>query len=136
VQKGRQTIVVAGILLRDGKILIGQRKAADRHGLKWEFPGGKLERGETPREALIRELKEELEIDAVAGPEVARYEHAPPGRAPLLLIFHRVASFQGEPTSAEFQEIRWEDPANLDEYDFLDGDLDLVRRLALGRIKL
>lgn len=122
--------------MRDGKLLIGQRKAADRHGLKWEFPGGKVERGETPREALIRELREELSIEAEPGPEIARYEHAPAGRAPLLLIFHRVTEFRGEPTGTEFEEIRWEDPVSLPEYDFLDGDLDFIRRLARGRVKL
>ena len=51
----RTVIVVAGIIRRDGKFLIGQRQAKDRHGLKWEFPGGKVELGETPREALRRE---------------------------------------------------------------------------------
>ena len=55
-------IVVAGVLQQDGKLLIGQRMAKDRHGLKWEFPGGKVEIGETPKQALRRELQEELGI--------------------------------------------------------------------------
>jgi 8-oxo-dGTP diphosphatase len=133
---GRTIIVVAGILSRQGKVLIGQRQAQDRHALKWEFPGGKVERGETPRQALARELREELRVDAEIGAEVARYEHTNPKRGPLLLIFHDVISFVGEPQSVTFEQIRWEDPRQLQNYDFLDGDLDIVRRLVRGRIPL
>jgi 8-oxo-dGTP diphosphatase len=129
-------IVVAGVLLRENKLLIGQRMASDRHGLKWEFPGGKVERGETPRQALQRELKEELAVDAVVGRELARYEQATRRRSPLLLLFHHVESFEGEPQGITFEQIRWEDPAKLPEYDFLDGDLDFVRRIAQGRLQL
>jgi 8-oxo-dGTP diphosphatase len=130
-------IVVAGVLCRDGKFLIGQRQAEDRHGLKWEFPGGKVESGESPKEALKRELSEELGIDAVIGPEIARYEHVPSSRRqPLLLLFHQVSEYRGEPRGAAFEQIKWEDAAKLTEYDFLDGDLDFVRRLSRGRIRL
>jgi len=132
----RTTLVVAGLLFRDGRVLIGQRQASDRHGLKWEFPGGKVEPRETPKEALRRELREELSIDAEIGSEIARYEHRTPGRAPLLLIFLRVASFTGEPKAAAFEEVRWEDIARLPEYDFLDGDRDFIRRLARGKLRL
>jgi 8-oxo-dGTP diphosphatase len=132
----RTLIVVAGVLHREGKLLIGQRMAGDRHGLKWEFPGGKVELGETPKEALARELREELAVEAVIGREVARYEQATRRRSPLLLLFHSIESFSGEPQGITFEQIRWEDPAKLPEYDFLDGDLDFVRRLAAGRIRL
>lgn len=129
-------IVVAGILQRDGRLLIGQRMAGDRHALKWEFPGGKVEHGETPKEALRRELQEELGVESVIGPEVARYEHHIPGRAPLILLFHRVESFAGEPAPHTFEQLVWELPESLPSYDFLDGDLDFVRRLARGRVRL
>jgi 8-oxo-dGTP diphosphatase len=132
----RPTLVVAGLVAREGKVLIGQRQANDRHGLKWEFPGGKVEAHETPKQALKRELREELGIEAEIGTEVARYEHASPGRSPLLLIFLRVPSYAGEPRALAFEEIRWEPPAALPGYDFLDGDLDLVRRLARGALAL
>lgn len=131
----RTLIVVAGVLHREGKLLIGQRMAGDRHGLKWEFPGGKVEIGETPKEALARELREELAIDAVVGREIARYEQATRRRSPLLLLFHSIDSYAGEPQGITFEQIRWEDPARLPEYDFLDGDLDFVRRLAMGRLR-
>lgn len=129
-------IVVAGVLQLDGKLLIGQRMAGDRHALKWEFPGGKVEFGETPKQALRRELQEELGIEATIGPEIARYEHNAPGRPPLILLFHKVDEYLGEPQPQTFEQILWELPAALPDYDFLDGDLDFVRRIARGRIPL
>ena len=131
----RTIIVVAGVLRRDGKVLIGQRRAGDRHALKWEFPGGKVERGEDPREALVRELREELCIEAHIGRELARYEHVNQKRGPLLLIFHEVDEFEGEPHGTAFEQIQWEDAERLPSYDFLDGDLDFVRRLARGLMR-
>ncbi len=125
-------MVVAALIERDGLLLIGQRKNGDRHAFKWEFPGGKVEPGESPREALARELKEELQIDAQIDGEVVRYEYSYPSRSPILLIFHRVNEFTGEPQCTEFEQIRWESPAKLPSYDFLDGDRDFVRRLARG----
>jgi 8-oxo-dGTP diphosphatase len=131
----RSLIVVAGVIHRDGMLLIGQRMTGDRHALKWEFPGGKVEAGETPKQALVRELREELAIEAVVGPEIARYEQSTRRRSPLLLLFHAVDSYVGEPRGVTFEQIRWELPAKLPEYDFLDGDLDFIRRLALGRLR-
>lgn len=127
--------MVAGVLQREGKLLIGQRMASDRHALKWEFPGGKVEPGESPREALARELREELGVEAVVGQEIARYEHTINGRGPLILLFHKVEDFAGEPRSEAFEQIRWESPDALPSYDFLDGDHDFVRRLARGRVR-
>ena len=62
-------MVVAAVIQRDRQVLIGQRRASDRHALKWEFPGGKVELHESPRDALKRELREELGIEAEIGPE-------------------------------------------------------------------
>lgn len=126
----RRLLVVAAVIERDDKILICQRKSGDRHAFKWEFPGGKVERGETPRQALARELEEELGVHASIGPEIIRYEHSYPRRSPILLIFFRVPDFSGELQCIEFEQIRWEDLERLPAYDFLDGDLDFVRRLA------
>ncbi len=132
----RSIIVVAGVLECGGRLLIGQRLKGDRHGLKWEFPGGKVEPGETPKDALKRELREELGIDAQIGPEIARYEQCVTGRPPLVLLFHRVESYEGDPQPRTFQQILWERPEALPDYDFLDGDLDFIRRLARGRVRL
>lgn len=127
-------IVVAAVIEKDGLILIGQRRSNDRHGLKWEFPGGKVEAHEAPRQALKRELQEELGIDAEIGSEIARYEFQYPRRSPILLIFHWVSEYTGEMRSVAFEQILWESRAKLPSYDFLDGDVDFVRRLARGEL--
>jgi 8-oxo-dGTP diphosphatase len=124
--------VVAGVIEREGMILVGQRRAGDRFQFKWEFPGGKVEPDEDPKVALARELREELGIEAVIGEELARYEHQYPGKAAILLMFFRVHQFTGEPANNVFESIRWEARPQLPEYDFLDGDVDFVRRLAKG----
>jgi len=121
--------VVAGIIRRDGRVLICQRKRGSRHELKWEFPGGKVEHREIPREALRRELREELGIDAPAGKEMGRYEYAYPSRAPIQLIFYEVAPFSGEPRNLVFELIAWEEPSRLASYDFLDGDRRFLRQI-------
>jgi 8-oxo-dGTP diphosphatase len=124
------TTVVAAIIERDRRILICQRRPGHAHPLKWEFPGGKVEPGELPADALHRELDEELAIDAAIGPEVTRYEFTYPGKQPILLIFYRVSDFAREPRNRAFEQIRWEVPTNLRNYDFLEGDVEFVRTLS------
>ena len=104
------TTVVAAIIERDGRILIGQRKNEGHHPLKWEFPGGKVEPGEAPEAAVIRELQEELAIQARIDCELMRYEYQYPGRSRILLIFYRVLDFDGAPQNLDFKQIRWEQP--------------------------
>lgn len=128
--------VVAAVIERHGLVLVCQRKRSDSHPLKWEFPGGKLESGESASDALQRELEEELAIQARIGPEIARYEYRYGGRPPLLLIFLGVADFQGEPENLVFEQIRWERPQRLPDYDFLEADLEFVRKLAIGQYRL
>jgi len=121
--------VVAAVIRRGGRILICQRKRGGRHQLKWEFPGGKVEHRETPRDALARELREELDIVAPAGNEMARYEYAYLSQAPIQLIFYEVLEPAGEPRNLVFEQILWEDPARLASYDFLEGDRRFLRQL-------
>ena len=121
--------VVAAILERDGRILICRRRPDQSHPLKWEFPGGKVEPGETPAEALVRELSEELGIATSAGPEIASYEFAYPGKQPILLHFFRVDSYRGEPQNLIFEEMRWEPASRLGDFDFVEGDRDFIRGL-------
>lgn len=121
------TTVVAAVIERNGRILICQRRRGQAHELKWEFPGGKLESGETPRNALRRELREELAIDAVPADEITRYEYAYPGRPAILLIFYRVTEFDGEPQNLVFEQMQWEPRERLATYDFLEGDVDFIR---------
>jgi 8-oxo-dGTP diphosphatase len=121
--------VVAAILEREGRILIGRRTPEQSHPLKWEFPGGKVEPGESPAEALARELEEELGITGAAGGEIDRYEFSYPGKSPILLIFIRVTSFGGEPRNLIFHEVRWEPRERLSSFDFVEGDRDFIRSL-------
>jgi 8-oxo-dGTP diphosphatase len=125
-------VVVAALIENEGRYLVGQRMKNDRHGLKWEFPGGKVEVGESPVDALERELWEELGINAQIGEEVVRYQYSYGGKPPIMLIFKRVNEYSGEPRANAFEQIRWVDAADLPELDFLDGDIDFVRRLARG----
>jgi 8-oxo-dGTP diphosphatase len=122
--------VVAAVIERDGRVLIGQRKSGGRHALKWEFPGGKVEPGEDARAALVRELKEELDIDAEIDEEIEAYSFRYGTGPETRLRFFRVTRFAGEPRGIDFAQIVWEEPACLPDYDFLEGDVDFVRRLA------
>jgi 8-oxo-dGTP diphosphatase len=125
-------LVVAAVIERDGQILIGQRKRdAKKHPLKWEFPGGKVETGETPEAALARELREELAIEASIGPQIESYEFFYPGSArSTWLLFFRVTEFRGTPQNLDFEQILWTAVGALASYDFLEGDVAFVERLA------
>lgn len=123
------TTVVAAVIERGGRILIGQRKNFGQHPLKWEFPGGKVEPGETPEAATIRELEEELGIYARVEAERMRYQYQYPGRPPILLIFYRILEFEREPENRDFEQICWELPERLADYDFLEGDAEFIRSL-------
>jgi 8-oxo-dGTP diphosphatase len=116
------TTVVAGVLQHNGKILICRRRADQPHPLKWEFPGGKVEAGESPNAALIRELREELGIESEAGAEIMRYEFAYPARQPISLIFIQVLAWRGNIENRIFETILWESSEALSGYDFLEGD--------------
>jgi 8-oxo-dGTP diphosphatase len=117
--------VVAAVIERNGRILICQRRQGGRHALKWEFPGGKVEPGEDFPSALTRELREELQIEARIG--VLLHSETSPA---LGLYFFQVTEFSGEPVNLEFEQILWEDRRNLAGYDFLEGDIEFVKKLA------
>jgi 8-oxo-dGTP diphosphatase len=125
-------LVSAGIIYRAGRVLIGQRRKTDKDALKWEFPGGKVESGESPQEALVRELREELLIDATIGAELAHYEHEYASGSVVRLLFFVVPNFIGQPTNRVYKQICWTPLRDLPTIDFLEGDLDFVRRLARG----
>ena len=127
------TIVVAALIEREGRILICRRREDQVHAGKWEFPGGKVEAGETPADALRRELGEELGIDGVEAERLVEYEFAYPGKDPLRLVFFRVAAYRGGIDGSQFDAISWERPEELPRFDFLAGDEQIVRDLASGR---
>lgn len=125
--------VVAVIVERDGATLACRRRADQAHALKWEFPGGKVEPGETPEQAGVRELREELGVEVSGCDELARYAFTYPGKAPIELIFLRARSWTGEPANLIFDRIEWARPADLPAYDFLEGDLPFLATYSAGR---
>jgi 8-oxo-dGTP diphosphatase len=126
--------VVAALILRDGKMLICQRTKHQPLPLKWEFPGGKIEEGEQPRDALRRELEEEIGIDARIGNEVARLQHSYKNGGAVELRFFDVPEYTGEIENRIFNAVQWVERTRLPEFDFLDADLELVKDLAAGKI--
>lgn len=126
--------VVAALIVRDGKLLVCQRTRHQTMPLKWEFPGGKIEEGEGPVAALVRELDEELGIRATVGKKVATVRHYYRGGGAVELQFYVVEHYQGEAENRIFRDIQWVAPARLPQYDFLEADLSLVRDLSAGKL--
>src|SRR5512147_2872664 len=116
------TRVVAGLIVRDHEILVCQRTKYQSMPLKWEFPGGKIESGEQPRDALRRELEEELGITAEIGDEVARIVHTYPSGGAVELRFYIVPSYSGDMENRIFRDIQWVNRKELPTYDFLEAD--------------
>ncbi|HEX4641831.1 MAG TPA: (deoxy)nucleoside triphosphate pyrophosphohydrolase [Candidatus Acidoferrales bacterium] len=130
--------VVAACILRDSKILVCQRRRDDSHALQWEFPGGKVESGETPQAALLRELREELGIESVIGRELFRTRHRyREFRPELELIFFQASVDRAAPLQNRvFEGFEWADPATLPQYNFLQADEKFVELLAASAIPL
>ncbi|WP_162838551.1 pyrimidine (deoxy)nucleoside triphosphate diphosphatase [Trabulsiella odontotermitis] len=117
--------VVAAIIERDGKILLAQRPPhTDQPGL-WEFAGGKVEAGETQPEALIRELREELGIEAQPGAYVASHQREVSGRCIHLHAWH-VPSFNGELTAHDHSQLVWCSPQEAFDYPLAPADVPLL----------
>ena len=132
-------LVVAALILRDcedysTEVLICQRKPDQPMSLKWEFPGGKIELGETSEIALARELDEELGITATIGPRVAHIRHKYRNGGAIDLQFFVVRDFTGTIENRIFNDIRWAPLTALPTYDFLSADLNLIRDLSEGKL--
>jgi 8-oxo-dGTP diphosphatase len=125
--------VAVGILIKEGLVLACQRKRTARYPLKWEFPGGKIELRESAWEALVRELREELDIEAYGGAEFHRQEWTYPESSidkdrdgTFKVFYYLVRSFSGEPTNLAFEQIRWVRPPELQGMDILEGNKEAV----------
>ena len=126
--------VAAALIVRDGQVLIGQRRPDQPMALQWEFPGGKIEAGESPEQALARELDEELGIKATIGPRVTRIRHNYRHGGAVDLQFFAVHEFSGEMQNHIYNEVRWTKLEDLPSYDFLAADRGLIRDLADGKL--
>jgi 8-oxo-dGTP diphosphatase len=130
-------IVVTAIIERaDRRILIGQRRRNDTSPLKWEFPGGKVRKGEDPQAALARELREELDVTLTRSVEMSRTRHKYATSSEELDIrFYAAAIEEKELTPKAFEQISWVLPKELGDYDFLAANKQLIAQLATGRVK-
>jgi 8-oxo-dGTP diphosphatase len=130
--------VVAALMLRgegaERELFICQRRPDQPMGLKWEFPGGKIEPGETSEQALFRELQEELGIDAAIGERITTIHHTYRNGGAIEIEFFLVRSYSNELVNRIFEQMRWSPLSKLPEYDFLAADLTLIRDLADGKL--
>lgn len=125
--------VAAGILWREGRLLAAQRPQGKPHAGFWEFPGGKLEPGESPEQALARELAEELGVRVREARFWRTLEHSYPRRGMRVrLHFFHIHDFAGEPASREGQALAWVTPGDAASLPFLPADADIVRALQNG----
>ena len=120
--------VTGAIIQNDNNFLIGRRGRDEKSAGMWEFPGGKLEKGESPKECIKRELKEELNIDAEIGELFSSYTYNYP-HVSYELFFFKVNSFFGEPVKSVHDKLKWEKLKNFYKYDFLPGDGPLIDKL-------
>src|SRR5712692_5844995 len=118
--------VVAALIEQEGRLLICQRRSSDPFPLRWEFPGGKVRAGETPAQALVRELREELGVGAKVGDELYRTRHHyAEHHEPLELIFFAV-TLDAAVQNLVFERVEWVEPSALGQFDFLRADRELV----------
>jgi 8-oxo-dGTP diphosphatase len=121
-------LVVAGLVIRDGRVLITQRTAAQSLPLQWEFPGGKVEDGEAPVAALVRELREEIGVTVEVGTIWEVLFHAYTD-FDLVMLVYPCTIVAGEPRAVEVADLVWALPAELPRWDILPADRPLVDRL-------
>jgi 8-oxo-dGTP diphosphatase len=124
--------VVCAIIERDGGFLIARRSAGRHLARRWEFPGGKVEPGESEVEALERELLEELAIRVEIVERLTSVEHSYPDRS-LRLIAYRCTIVDGEPYAGEHEELRWIAIDEVCQYDFPEADLPILAEYRLKR---
>jgi 8-oxo-dGTP diphosphatase len=125
----RRTILVVGAVLeQDGRIFIARRREEDSFGGLWEFPGGKVEPDESPEEALVRECREELEIEIEVGPvfEVTFYRYP---KNNVLLLFYLGRILQGRLKARGCSGFAWVLREEFEHYEFLPADRPILEKL-------
>ncbi|MBI3258912.1 MAG: (deoxy)nucleoside triphosphate pyrophosphohydrolase [Ignavibacteriae bacterium] len=121
--------VSVAIIRRGNEVLLCQRNEKARYALQWEFPGGKIELGETSETALIRELFEELDINAEIGQLLHAEESHYPDGGKFFVHFYLVEKFSNEIQNKVFQTVKWVMPENLLEFQVLEGNVEICRNL-------
>lgn len=121
--------VAASVIIRGDAVLVCQRNVQGSHPLKWEFPGGKRQPGESREQCLHRELQEELAVDATVGAELWRTRHYYQADRAVDLFFFLITACAGEPSNRVFASIRWIARTELAQVDFLEADRGLVHFL-------
>lgn len=122
------TEVVAALIWDQNRFMICQRAAQKARGLLWEFVGGKVEPGETPEAALIRECREELAITVEVQQEFLSVLHEYPDISIHLTLFHcRIA--EGTPQLLEHEDLRWITPSQIPDFDFCPADQEILERI-------
>ncbi len=122
-------LVVAAVIERDGRILIGKRKINSYMGGKWEFPGGKAKEHETPGECLSRELREELDIEARIGDLIGENKDVRDSQYPIELAAYWAIYESGDVRLNDHEEIRWVLPEELASYDFPEADRPIIEKI-------
>lgn len=127
--------VTAGIMAEKGSVFIAKRRAGLRFAQKWEFPGGKIDDGETPERCLQREMEEEfgiaVSVGEFLGESIHQYDHGG-----IRLLVYRMYWEEGDMELRDHDEYRWVLPAEMEQYDFTAADLPFVERLRRGEIAL
>jgi 8-oxo-dGTP diphosphatase len=126
-------VVAAALIDADGCVLVARRPPGKQHAGLWEFPGGKVEPGEMPQAALVRELREELGIDVDPALLVPVAFSESPGDRHLVLLLYRCRSWHGHALAIDAAEIRWVAPTELAQFAMPPADRPLAEALAAQR---
>jgi 8-oxo-dGTP diphosphatase len=133
--KPRLRVVAAALFDADGRVLIAERPAGKHMAGWWEFPGGKVAMGESDDQALVRELREELGIEARAQVEIMTLSHEYPDRI-VDLVLWRAALLEGEPRGLDGQQLKWVAPAGLVAERLLEADKPFIAALVTSAVQL
>ncbi len=120
--------VAVGVILKDQQVLLALRPDKLHQGGRWEFPGGKVEAGESTGQALARELKEEVDLEIAGSTAWFELQYAYPEKT-VLLDIHLVQQFEGEAKGLEGQPVRWVPLSELDQYQFPDANQPILDKL-------
>lgn len=120
--------VVAALIVKDGRFMICQRPANKKRALLWEFVGGKVEKGESKEQALVRECREELGVTVRPGALFCEVDHDYPDISVRLSVYY-ADIVEGEPQKLEHEDIRWITTCEIPLYEFCPADKDILEKI-------